>query len=182
MRRVAGAIVLCLLALPASAQGWALRKYPEAGFAIESPVALVRGSGMYKAAIAGPLQTVTYTGMSDGLKLSVAIIDISKRLPESVNLFEEAEYLLSLDGKVIANEGLGIEPGAQRLYGRELIIDKPDGSRTVTSIMYNAGKIYLSEALIPKDGDRTAYAPQRFVESIVFALDGPLRDRDSTRE
>jgi hypothetical protein len=100
---------------------------------------------------------------------------------EAVNLFEEAEYLLSLTGEVKANEGLGVEPGALRQYGRELMIDRPDGSRTITSLMYQRGRIYMAQALIPKGGDRDAYGPQRFADSIVFALEGPLRDRDAQR-
>lgn len=166
---------------PAQAQTWSLRKFPEAGFGIESPVPLTRGEGTYKAAVAGAHKTVVYSGMYEGVKYSVSILDISNRIPEAVNLFEEAEFVLSETGKVVVNEGLGVEPGPLRQYGRELVIDRPDGSRTYTSLMYQNGKIYFAEALIAKGGDFDAIGPQRFADSILFALEGPLRERDAKR-
>ena len=117
-----------LLAGPAGAADWKLLTFPDQGFGIESPVALTKGTGMYQGAVAGRIPTITYGGEQDKIRYRVTIIDVSKRTAEAVNLFEEVEALTELQGKVIGNDSMGIEPGKERQYGRELLIQAKDGS------------------------------------------------------
>jgi len=129
MRRIALSIAALLLAASsAEAAPWQTYTFRDQGFAIESLVPLAKGTGQYRGAIAGRLQTVTYSGEAENIRYKVSILDISKRLPEAVNLYEEMESLTSLGGKVLANESVGIEPGAGRHYGRQLVMQMKDGS------------------------------------------------------
>ena len=171
---VMGAI---LLASPAAAADWTLLKFPDQGFGIESPVPLVKGSGVYRGAVAGSIPTLTYSGELDNIRYKVTIIDISKRPAEALNLFEEMEALTELQGKVAGNDSMGIEPGRQRQYGRELLIQAKDGSLRRIGLMYSKGKIYQAEATVLPGGDKESFYPERFADSIIFQLDPKLREK-----
>ena len=177
-RIVLSVAALLLAASSAEAAGWQTYTFKDDGFAIESMVPLTKGSGQYRGAIAGRLQTVTYSGEAENIRYKVSIIDVSKRLPEAVNLYEEMEFLTSLGGKVLANESVGIEPGKDRHYGRQLAMQMKDGSLMRTVLIYNKGKIYQTQATILPNGDKDSFSPERFVESILFDLDGAARARD----
>jgi hypothetical protein len=179
--RLIGLGVAGLLAFGSSAQaaGWQTYEFRDQGFSIESTVPLTKGTGLYKGAIAGSIPTVTFTAEDQGIRYKVSIVDISKRPADAVNLYLEMEFLTSLSGKVLANESVGIEPGADRHYGRQLAIQTKDGNLSRTVLVYNKGKIYVTEAVVLPTGDRDSFSPERFVESILFDLDGAARERDA---
>jgi hypothetical protein len=180
MRRVGlGIAVWLAIALPAHAAGWQTYEFRDQGFSIESVVPLTKGAGLYKGAIAGSIPTVTYTGEAENIRYKISVVDISKRPADAVNLYLEMEFLTSLSGKVLANESVGIEPGADRHYGRQLAIQAKDGNLVRTVLVYNKGKIYATEATILPNGDKDSFSPERFVESILFDLDGAARERDA---
>jgi hypothetical protein len=170
---IVGAI---LLAGPAAAADWKLLTYPDLGFGIESPVPLVKGAGNYQAAVAGRIPTITYAGELDNIRYKVTIIDVSNRPAEALNLFEEIEALTELQGKVIGNDSMGIEPGKQRQYGRELVIQAKDGSLRRIGLMYSKGKIYQAEGTVLPGGDKESIYPERFADSIIFDLDPKRRE------
>ena len=169
---------LLLMASSAEAAGWQTYEFRDQGFSIESVVPLTKGTGQYRGAIAGRLTTTTYSGQAENISYKVSIIDISSRPADAVNLYEEMEFLTSLSGKVLANESVGIEPGADRHYGRQLAIQAKDGNLVRTVLVYNKGKIYVTESTILPGGDKDSFSPERFVESILFDLDGAARARD----
>jgi hypothetical protein len=180
MRLIGFAITaLSIAASSAYAAGWQVYAFRDQGFSVESPAPLARGTGTYKGAVAGVIPTITYTTEADNIRYKVSVVDISNRLPEAVNLYEEMEFLTSLSGKVLANESVGIEPGKDRHYGRQLVLQAKDGSLVRTALVYNKGKIYATEATILPNGDKDSFYPERFVESILFDLDGELRARDA---
>ena len=80
---------------------------------------------------------------------------------------------------MLANDSVGIEPGKDRHYGRQLAIQAKDGSLVRTALVYNKGKIYATESTILPNGDKDSFSPERFVESILFDLDGAARERDA---
>jgi hypothetical protein len=180
MRRV-GLVVAGILAFQSTARAadWKTYEFRDSGFSVESIVPLTKGAGLYKGAIAGSIPTITYSAEDDDIRYKVSIIDISKRPNDAVNLYLEMEFLTSLSGKVLANESVGIEPGADRHYGRQLAIQMKDGSLSRTVLVYNKGKIYVTEAVILPNGDKDSFSPERFVESILFDLDGAARERDA---
>jgi len=165
-----------LLAGPVAAADWKLLTFPDQGFGIESPVPLVKGAGTYQAAVAGRIPTVTYSGELDNIRYKVTIIDISKRPAEALNLFEEMEALTELQGKVIGNDSMGIEPGKLRQYGRELVLQAKDGSFRRIGLMYSKGKIFQAEGTVLPGGDRESIYPERFADSIIFDLDPKRRE------
>jgi hypothetical protein len=179
MRLKVLAIAAALMApVSAHAAGWQLYTFPDQSFAVESVVPLTKGAGQYRGAIAGRLQTVTYTGEAEKIRYSVNIVDISNRPADAVNLYLEMEFLTSLGGKVLANESVGIEPGADRHYGRQLVIETKEGNLTRTVLVFSKGKIYQTVATVLPGGDKESFSPERFVESILFDLDGKARARD----
>ena len=177
MRFGLGLLAAALIAAsPAMAADWKYYTFPDQGFGIESPVPLTKGAGQYRAAILGRVPTVTYTGELDKIRYRVTVVDISKRLPEAVNLYEEMEAILSLGGKVIGNDSVGIEPDKSRIYGRELVIELKDGSLQRVALMYHDGKLYQSEGTVLPGGDKDSFYPERFADSIIFDLDPKTRE------
>ncbi|HMI95496.1 MAG TPA: hypothetical protein VK479_03225 [Micropepsaceae bacterium] len=180
MRRIGlGLAAALVFASSAHAAGWSVYTFADQSFSIESPAPLTKGTSTYKGAIAGVIPTITYTAQLDNIRYKVSVIDISNRIPESVNLFEEMEFLTSLGGKVIGNDSVGIEPGKNRHYGRELVINTKDGNFLRITLVYNKGKIYASEAAVLPNGDKDSLAPERFVGSILFDLEDAKRERDA---
>jgi hypothetical protein len=179
--RLIGFAIAALFAMAASAYAaaWQVYTFADQGFSIESPIPLVKGTGTYKAAVAGTIPTVTYAAEADNIRYAVSVVDISKRLPDAVNLYEEMEFLTSLGGKVLGNDAVGIEPGKDRHYGRQLVLQAKDGSLVRTVLMYNKGKIYSAAATILPNGDKDSFSPERFTDSILFDLDGAARARDA---
>ena len=174
---LAAVLLGVITAGPAVAADWKLMGFPDQGFGIESPVPLVKGAGMYQGAVAGRIPTVTYTGELDNIRYKVTVIDISKRAAEAVNLFEEMEALTELQGKVIGNDSMGIEPGKDRQYGRELLIQAKDGSLRRIGLMYQKGKLYQAEGTVLPGGDKDSIYPERFADSIIFDLDPARREQ-----
>lgn len=170
---IAGAM---FIAAPATAADWKLMRFPDQGFGIESPVPLVKGAGMYQGAVAGRIPTITYSGELNKISYKVTVIDVSSRPAEALNLYEEMEALLELQGKVIGNDSMGIEPGKLRQYGRELVIQAKDGSLRRIGLMYQKGKLYQAEATILPGGDMQSFDPERFADSIIFDLDPKKRE------
>ncbi len=165
-----------LLAGPAAAADFKPLTFPDQGFGIESPVALTKGTGTYQGAVAGRIPTLTYTGELDNIRYKVTVIDISKRSAEALNLFEEMESLIELQGKVLGNDSMGIEPGKERQYGRELLLQAKDGSLRRIGLMYSKGKIYQAEGTVLPGGDKDSIYPERFADSIIFDLDPKHRE------
>ena len=170
---VAGTI---LLAVPAAAADWKLMPFADQGFGIESPVALTKGAGVYQGAVAGRIPTITYSGELDKIRYKVTVIDVAKRQADVLNLFEEMEALTEMQGKVVGNDSVGIEPGKDRQYGRELLIEAKDGSLRRIVQMYQKGKIYQAEGTVLPGGDRDSIYPERFADSIIFDLDPKHRE------
>jgi len=178
--RPIGFMTAALLIMASSAQAaWQVYIFRDQGFSIESPVPLVKGTGAYRGAVAGRHATIAYTGELENIQYKVSIVDFSNRAPEAVNLYLEMEFLTSLAGKVLANESVGIEPGKDRRYGRQLVVETKEGALVRTVLMYNQGKIYAVEATIPPSGNKDSFSPARFVESILFDLEGAARERDA---
>lgn len=167
---------LMAAAAPARAADWKYLMFPGEGFGIESPVPLTKGTGTWQAAVSGKLPTVTYSGELDNIRYRVTVIDISKRPAEALNLYEEMEALLELQGKVLGNDSMGIEPGKDRQYGRELLIQAKDGSLRRIGLMYQKGRLYQAEATVLPGGDRDSFYPERFADSIIFDLDPKRRE------
>ena len=63
-----------LWASAADAADWKLYTFADQGFAIESPVPLTKGAGLYRGAVAGRIPTVTYTGELDKIRYKVSEI------------------------------------------------------------------------------------------------------------
>jgi hypothetical protein len=176
---VAGFAAFCLMSMTAVAADWKTYVFRDQGFSIESLVPLAKGTGTYKAAVAGTIPTITYSGEADNIRYKVTVIDISNRLPDPVNIFEEMEFLTSQTGKVLENDAVGIEPGKGRHYGRQLVMQMKDGTLDRTALVYSKGKIYVVDAAVLPNGDKDSFAPERFVESILFDLSGAARARDA---
>lgn len=178
--RLTGMILVGLLFAAGAAEAatpFSVQECRDEGFSIESPVPLVKGTGTYRGAVAGVLQTTTYSGELDNIRYTVSIVDISNRIPEAVNLYLEMEFLSTNGVNLLGDENVGIEPGANRHYGRQLVYETKDGSLVRKSLIYNKGKIYVAEAAILPGGDKQSIAPERFTDSILFDLDGAVRDR-----
>jgi hypothetical protein len=178
--RFIGLGIAAILALSSPAHAaWQTYTVRDQGFSIESPVPLTQGTGVYRGAVAGRLDTITYSGALDGISYKVSVIDISKRIPDAVNIFLEMEFLTPFGAKVIGNDSVGIEPGANRHYGRQLVYVTKEGNQVRTTLIYNKGKIYTCEAIVPANGDKDSILPERFADSILFDLDGAARERDA---
>ena len=169
-----------LIAIPVAAADWKQVVFPDQQFVIETPAPLVKGSGMYRSVIVGPIPTVTYTGELDKIRYRVTIIDISKQSADPQNLFEEMESVIETQGKVLENDSQRIDNGKLARFGRELLIQAKDGSLRRICLMYANGRLYQAEGTVLPGGDMQSIFPERFAGSILFDLDLKARDERSS--
>jgi hypothetical protein len=88
-----------------------------------------------------------------------------------VNLYLEMEFLTGLaNGKVIGNDSVGLDPGKDRKYGRELVIETKDGSLMRVTLLYFGGKIYSVEGAVLPGGEKDSFLPARFTGSLLVDL------------
>lgn len=173
-------VAATLFAVPVAAADWHQLVFPDQQFVIETPVALVKGSGNYRSAVVGPIPTVTYTGELDKIRYRVTIIDISKQPADPQNLFEEMESLIEAQGKVIENDSQRIDNGKLAHFGRELLIQAKDGSLRRIGLMYANGRLYQAEGTVLPGGDTQSIFPERFSGSILFDIDLKAREARSS--
>lgn len=172
MRLIALVGILMIAAAAPAEAAWHRYVNPAAGFGVDVPADPVVSEGTYKTAVAGTVKSTIYATAEKGVAFSVTVVDFSNRLLETASLLQEAIFINTRDLKIVSDDLVRAETGPRGVYGRRIAVDQPDGSRTTRALYLTKGKLYIFEARVPKGGDFGTPAVGRFVDSVVFQLDG----------
>jgi len=177
MRLTALAVVTLIAGtLPAHA-AWKEYVYEDLGIAKYFPAEPKMDHGMWGQGIRLPLSKIvpdtTLTAEDSGVTYKVTVVDFSSRAAEGANIMGEAFSSLADKGTIVSQGFPRLDLGANSVYGLVLTVDEKAGNRATSGVFFNKGKLYVVQAIVPKDSPaRFDAGIGRFMETIRFHLQG----------
>jgi len=154
---------------PAAAQEWQEYTYPDHAFTVRFPANPRVGTTTYQLADGRTVPAHVYSVRENNDVFTVTVAEIGN-LDENV-VIDNAIKGLSAGGEVRVNMPHRI----YRVYGRQLSIQRPDGSRSTVALFDYSGRLYLIEGKMAADGSL------RFQRSLVFTDGGSNRSPETIR-
>jgi hypothetical protein len=169
MRLIAFLAALIAVATPAAADGWAEYAYPKDAFTVAFPAAPTIEATTYQAADGRAVAARVYSVARDGGVFKMTVADLQGAEENAV--IDHAVKALSQGGEI----KLDIPHRISRVYGRQLSIAGPEGSRSMVAVFYFNKRLYQIEGTaLPGDPNAAADAI-RFQQSLEFTDGGTNR-------
>src|ERR1700704_193558 len=167
---LAGA-ALSVMAMPAQA-AWKSYVNKELGFSFTAPGDVKTEVGNSRGTLAGPRQTIVYRSIEDNIEYKVTVISFIQAQAEGAALLGERQYTFQNRKKVLTDTFALVGSGKDTVYGRKIVVEQPDNKGRTTGVFYfTKGRMFVLEAtVLPARSNAAAQDPDRFVESIAFAL------------
>ena len=171
MRPIAIIVALVFAGGPAAAQSWREYAYPDDAFSVAFPADPKIETTTYQAVDGRPVAARVYSVSQDGGVFKMTVADLpDTAVPENAVL-DHAVKTLSQGGEIKVD----IPHRISRIYGRQLSITAPDGSRSSIAVFYHKQRLYQIEGTaLPAGGNATADAI-RFQQSLTFTDDSTNR-------
>ncbi len=158
-------MTLWLIPGAAIAQDWKAYQYPDAGFAVQLPVAPVVQKGTFTTPGGVSLPMTSYVARQDGIVYTLKVIDFSSINPDGTKTIAETEKSFGASGTVT----VAIDARVNREHGRELSVNGADGSRSAVAIFFANRHLYLLVGQsLPPDAIARSGDAIRFQESLQF--------------
>jgi hypothetical protein len=157
-------LVAALLAAGgARAQAWKEYAYPDYAFTVSFPVEPKVESATYQTAEGGSAPARIYAASAAGSIFKMTVVDLAGTSLGEDAILNHAVKTLTQGGEI----KLDIPHRISRVFGRQLSILAPDGSRSSVAIFYHDGRLYQIEGRSLTGGSGTSEAI-RFQQSLVF--------------
>ena len=167
MTRLVLLVLAALIAAPvtAAAQSWRAYSYPEAGFGVHFPAEPTVSNGAYRTSAGVSVPAVTYAASVDNIAYAVTIADLSKTDMAEEAAINDAVKTLGQAGKITVD----VEERVNRHYGRQLSLERKDGSRSTLAVFFISGKLYVLDGkALPPDPVARSNRTSRFQQSLSF--------------
>jgi len=170
MRLLTFVLALTFVAHPAAAQSWKEYAYPADAFSVAFPTEPTVRTTTYQAADGRQVEARVYSVLQDGsvLKMTVAVLPDPAVAENSV--LDHAVRMLSHGAEITVD----IPHRISRVYGRQLSIAGPDGSRSSVAVFYHKRRLYQIEGTVLPTATATSDAI-RFQQSLSFTDDSTNR-------
>jgi hypothetical protein len=170
--RIFGFIVLALVLGAGPASAWDEYKYPDQNVAIQFPATPQAMKSTYKSIYAKAMPSMVYSAELEHVIYRLTVVDLGGDVERASSYLNEAGYELMRLGNVIFTDFPRVYQDEHSIYGVTLTVDRKDGSRVLSSIYYNKGRLYIPEAaVLPARGDKDMTSPSRYVQTIRFPPD-----------
>ena len=168
---LAGA-ALAIAAPPAHSQNaWKSWTVKELGFSFMAPGQVQTSVGTFRGAVAGPRQTMIFRSVHDNIEYKVTVMSFMQAQAEGATLLGERTFMFQQGKNVLMDTFARVEPGKDSVYGRKMVVENENKSRTSGAFFFHKGKLIAMEAtVLPANGDYQSPDPARFIDSIVFVL------------
>lgn len=168
--------LLLAVTVPAEA-AWKEYVFEDLAIAKYFPAEPKRETGTWGQGIRLPLAKIVpatiLTAEDGGVIYKLTIADFAERAAEGANIMGEAFYTMGNKGTVVSQGFPRLDLGANSVYGLVLIVDEKSGDRATSAVFFNKGKLYLIQAIVPKDSPgRNSPGVARFVETVRFHMAG----------
>ena len=164
-------MALSVMAMPAQA-AWKSYVNKELGFSFMAPGDVKTEVGNSRGTLAGPRQTIVYRSVEDNIEYKVTVVSFIQAQAEGAALLGERQYTFQNRKKVLTDTFALVGSGKDTVYGRKIVVEQPDNKGRTTGVFYfTKGRMFVLEAtVLPARGNATTPDPDRFIESIAFAL------------
>jgi hypothetical protein len=171
MRFIAFIVASIAATAPSAAQSWTEYAYPGDAFTVAFPADPKTETTTYQAADGRQVEARVYSVTQDGGVFRMLVADFPDAATVENAVLDHAVKALSEGGEI----KLDIPHRISRVYGRQLSIIGPEGSRSMAAVFYYNRRLYLIEGkALPGWADATADAI-RFQQSLVFTDEGTNR-------
>jgi hypothetical protein len=176
-------LVGALVGGPAAAQEWKEYSYPGEAFTVSFPAEPTVETTTYQTVDGRSVEAHVYSVKQDGSTFRMTIAEVANSSladpgPEEGTVIDHAINTLSQGGEVKLN----IPHRINRIFGRQISVAWPDGSRLSAAVFYNNGRLYQIEAkTFPVVNMATAEAI-RFQQSLMFTGGGSNRPPGTGRD
>jgi hypothetical protein len=170
MRSTAFILAAFIISGPAAAQEWKEYSYPDDAFTVAFPADPKVETTTYQAADGRAVTARVYTVAQDGGVFKMMIADLSDAAMVESAVIDHAVKTLASEGEVKVD----IPHRISQVYGRQLSIAGPGGSRSSVAVFYHKRRLYQIEGTALAGNDATADAI-RFQQSLVFTGDASNR-------
>jgi hypothetical protein len=148
MRLIAFVAAFLLLAGPASARDWMEYAYPDHSFTVAFPAEPRIEPTTYQAADGRAFAARTYSVALDGGLFKVTVVDLPDTNANGDALVSHAVKTLT-DGNQIK---LDIPHRIRSTYGRQLSVERADGSFTYVAVFFHKQRLYQLEGIAAAAG------------------------------
>jgi hypothetical protein len=176
MRLIAFVAAAFVASTPVAAQEWQEYAYPDHAFTVAFPANPRVETTTYQLADDRTVPAHVYSVRENDGVFAVTVAEIGNAgLDENAVIDSAIKRLSAGGGEVKVNMPHRI----YRVYGRQLSIQRPDGSRSTVALFDYNGRLYLIEAKMAAGGNSADLL--RFQQSLVFTDGGSNRSAETIR-
>ncbi len=175
MRLIAFVATAFIASSPVAAQEWQEYTYPDHAFTVAFPAIPRVETTPYQLADGRSVPAHVYSVRDINGMFAVTVAEIGNTGLDENAVIDNAIKMLSAGGEVKVNMPHRI----YRVYGRQLSIQRSDGSRSMVGLFDYNGRLYLIEGKMAADGGVADVL--RFQQSLVFTDGGSNRSAETIR-
>jgi hypothetical protein len=175
MRWIAFVAATFVASTPLAAQGWQEYAYPDNGFTVVFPANPRVETTTYRLADDRTVAAHVYSVRENDGVFAVTVAEIGNAGLDENAVIDSAIKRLSAGGEVKVN----LPHRIYRVYGRQLSIQRPDGSRSTVALFDYNGRLYQIEGKMAAGGSSADLL--RFQQSLVFTDGGSNRSAETIR-
>jgi hypothetical protein len=171
MRPIAIILALLFAASPAAAQSWKEYAYPADAFSVAFPADPKIETTIYQAVDGHPVEARVYSVSQDGGIFKMTVADLPDPAMQENAVLDHAVRMLSQGAEIAVD----IPHRISRVYGRQLSIAAPDGTRSSVAVFYHKRRLYQIEGTVLPTATNSTSDAIRFQQSLVFTDDSTNR-------
>jgi hypothetical protein len=173
MRKILLALAAFVVTGPATAEEWPEYTYPDYAFTVRFPVAPRIDSTTYRSADGRSLPARVYSVSRNDGEFKVTVADLATTNLDEAAVIDGAVRMLSEGNEVKIN----VPHRVYHVYGRQLSIQRADGSRSVTALFDYKGHLYQIEGKMLAGGNPLDML--LFQQSLIFTDGGSNRSQET---
>jgi len=171
MRAITIILAMFFAGGPAAAQSWKEYAYPADAFSVAFPADPKVETATYQTADGRPAEARVYSVSQEGGVFRITVADLPDSATQETVVLDHAVKTLSQGGEI----KLDIPHRISRVYGRQLSIAAPDGSRSSVAVFYHKRRLYQIEGTALPGASNATSDAIRFQQSLSFTDDSTNR-------
>jgi hypothetical protein len=171
MRPVVIFLAMFFASGPAAAQSWKEYSYPADAFSVAFPADPKVETTTYQAADGQLAEARIYSVSQDSGLFKMTVADLPDPGMQENAVIDHAVRMLSQGAEITVD----IPHRISRVYGRQLSITAPDGSRSSVAVFYHKRRLYQIEGTVLPTATNSTSDAIRFQQSLVFTDDSTNR-------
>ena len=162
MRSIPFILAAFAFSAPAAAQSWEEYNYPEYAISVSFPASPRIETTTYQVAEGRSVPARVYSVRQDKSEFKMTVADLANSGLDEKAVIDYAIKALSQGATVKVN----VPARIYQAYGRQLTLERGDGSRSMAAMFDIAGRLYQIEAKGPPGASE--FELTRFQQSLVF--------------